>query len=193
MAPETQQAIELAAQNRPDIASLRRQIEKAQAEIRVQKTTAYPSLTPAVGYTDQYQTSQGSPDAQSMSVSLVASVPLFDRNQGNIHKAQSTATQAVLNLQAQLVQLHAEIAQAVAEFDSAKEDATLVGPEQLRTARSVRDRTEAGFKAGGKTLLEVIDAETAYRDTHRTYILSQSAYWHTLHRLNAAIGKQVLR
>jgi cobalt-zinc-cadmium efflux system outer membrane protein len=191
--PQTQQAIELAAQNRPDIASLRRQIEKAQAEIRVQKTTAYPSLTPAVGYTDQYQTSQGSPDAQSMSVSLVASVPLFDRNQGNIHKAQSTATQAVLNLQAQLVQLHAEIAQAVAEFDSAKEDATLVGPEQLRTARSVRDRTEAGFKAGGKTLLEVIDAETAYRDTHRTYILSQSAYWHTLHRLNAAIGKQVLR
>jgi cobalt-zinc-cadmium efflux system outer membrane protein len=118
---------------------------------------------------------------------------LFDRNQGNIHKAQSVATQAALNLQAQLAQLHAEIKQAVAEFESAKDDAISIGPEQLKTARTVRDRTEAGFRAGGKTLLEVIDAENAYRDTHRSYILAQSTYWHTLHRLNAAIGKQVLR
>jgi cobalt-zinc-cadmium efflux system outer membrane protein len=191
--PQTEEAIWMAEQNRPDIASLRRQIEKAQGDIRVQKSIAYPSITPSAGYTDQYQSSQGSPDAQSMSVSIVATVPLFDRNQGNIHKAQSTATQAALNLQAQLAQLHAEIKQAVAEFESAKDDATSTGPEQFRTARSVRDRTEAGYRAGGKTLLEVIDAETAYRDTHRTYILAQSSYWHTLHRLNAAIGKQVLR
>jgi len=191
--PEAQEAISLAEQNRPDIASLRQQIEKAQADIRVERTNAYPAITPSVGYTDQYQTSQGSPDAQSMSVSLVAAVPLFDRNQGNLHKAQSVATQAALNLEAQLAQLHAEIKQAVAEFESAKDDATSTGPEQLRTARSVRDRTEAGFRAGGKTLLEVIDAENAYRDTHRTYVLAQSSYWHALHRLNAAIGKQVLR
>jgi cobalt-zinc-cadmium efflux system outer membrane protein len=191
--PETREAIALAEQSRPDIASLRRQIEKAQADIRVEQTKAYPAITPSAGYTDQYQSSQGSPDAQSMSVSIVATVPLFDRNQGNIHKAQSAATQAALNLDAQLAQLHAEIKQAVAEFESAKDDAISTGPEQLKTARSVRDRTEAGFRAGGKTLLEVIDAETAYRDTHRTHILAQSAYWHTLHRLNAAVGKQILR
>ncbi len=191
--PETQEAIALAEENRPDIASLRRQIEKAQADIRVQQTNAYPAITPSAGYTEQYQTDNGVPNAPAMSVSIVAAVPLFDRNQGNIHKAQSVATQAALNLQAQLAQLHAEIKQAVAEFESAKDDATSTGPEQFRTARSVRDRTEAGFRAGGKTLLEVIDAENAYRDTHRSYILAQSAYWHTLHRLNAAIGKQVLR
>ena len=191
--PEPREAIAMAEENRPDIASLRRQIEKAQADLRVERTKAYPAITPSAGYTDQYQSSQGAPDAQSLSVSIVAAVPLFDRNQGNIHKAQSVATQAALNLQAQLAQLHAEIAQAVAEFESAKDDATSTGPEQLRTARSVRDRTEAGFRAGGKTLLEVIDAENAYRDTHRLYILAQSNYWHTLHRLNAAIGKQVLR
>ena len=128
-----------------------------------------------------------------MSVSLVAAVPLFDRNQGNIHKAQFVATQAALNLEAQLAQLHAEIKEDVAEFESAKDDAISTGPEQLRAARSVRDRTEAGFRAGGKTLLEVIDAENAYRDTRRSYIMAQSSYWHALHRLNAAVGKQVLR
>ncbi len=191
--PEAQEAIALAEENRPDIASLRRQIEKAQADIRVERTKAYPAITPSAGYTDQYQSSQGSPDAQSMSVSIVAGLPLFDRNQGNIHKAQSAATQAALNLQARLVQLHAEIQQAVAEFGSAKADATAIGPQQLRTARSVRDRTEAGFRAGGKTLLEVIDAENAYRDARRSYIMAQSTYWHALHRLNAAIGRQVLR
>ena len=120
-------------------------------------------------------------------------VPLFDRNQGNINKAQSLLAQTCYNLQAQMIQLRAEIEQAVAEFQAARVDVTAVGPEQLQTARSVRDRTEAAYQAGGKTLLEVIDAERAYRDTNRTYILGQSTYWHSLHQLNAALGKQVLR
>ena len=110
------------------------------------------------------------------------SVPIFDRNQGNIAKAQSVLAQSCFNLQAQLVQAEADIEQAVGEFQDAEEQAVLIGPQQLAAARSVRDRTVTAYKLGGKTLLDVLDAERAYRDTHRTYILGQSAYWHALHR-----------
>jgi len=121
------------------------------------------------------------------------SVPLFDRNQGNIAKAESVLAQSCFNLQAQLVQTEADIEQAVAEFQAAYIDVTTIGKEQLLAAQSVRDRTVAAFRLGGKTLLEVIDAERAYRDTYRTYIMGQSGYWHALYRLNAAVGQQVLR
>ena len=187
------EAVTIAEQNRPDIISLRRQIAKARTDIRVERTKAWPTVAPALGYQYQYQEPNGAPDASSYTAQMSVSVPLFDRNQGNISKAESVLAQSCFNLQAQLVQTEADIQQAVAEFQAAHTDVTSIGSEQLRAARSVRDRTEAAFQLGGKTLLEVIDAERAYRDTYRSYIVSQSGYWHALCRLNASVGQQVLR
>jgi cobalt-zinc-cadmium efflux system outer membrane protein len=186
-------AIALAERNRPDIISLRRQIDKAQSGIMVEETKARAQLTPSLGYQYQWQTEIGVPDAPAYTAQMGISVPVFDRNQGNIAKAKSTLAQAHYNLQAQLVQTEADVEQAVGEFQAARENATLIGPAQLAAARSVRDRTVNAYGLGGKKLLDVLDAERAYRDTHRTYILNQSAYWHSLYRLNAALGQQVLQ
>jgi cobalt-zinc-cadmium efflux system outer membrane protein len=190
---ETAEALAVAEENRPDLISLRKQIAKACASAQAEHTKAYPSVAPGGGLQYQFQGSEGLPDFPSYNVGVNVSIPLFDRNQGNICKAHSVLAQSKLNLQAQYVQLQADLEQAVAEFRTARLDATSIGPEQLQAAKSVRDRTEAAYKVGGKTLLEVMDAERAYRDTSRTYIMGQSGYWHSLHRLNAAVGKQVLR
>jgi cobalt-zinc-cadmium efflux system outer membrane protein len=187
------EAISLAERNRPDIISLRQQVAKARSAIEVEQTKARAQITPSLGYQYQWQESQGIPDAASYTAQMGVTVPLFDRNQGNIAKAQSVLAQSCYNLQAQLVQTEADVEQAVGEFQAAEENATAIGPAQLAAARSVRDRTLAAYSLGGKTLLDVLDAERAYRDTHRTYILSQSAYWHSLYRLNAAVGQQVMQ
>jgi cobalt-zinc-cadmium efflux system outer membrane protein len=191
--PSLKEMLVLAGQTRPDIISLRRQIAKAEAAIRSEQTKAWPSLAPSVGYTEQFQHSIGFRDFPSWDVSVNLSLPLFDRNQGNIDKARSTEVQTALTLQSQLNDLRAEVEQAVDAFRIAYANVTTNDPEQLRTAREVRDKIEQSYKAGGKTLLELLDAERAYRDARRTSILGQSTYWHSLHRLNAAVGKQVLR
>jgi cobalt-zinc-cadmium efflux system outer membrane protein len=191
--PSAAEAVTLAEQNRPDIISLRTQVAKARSAIRVEKTKAFPSVTPSFGTQEQYQESQGSPNALGYTATLSVTMPLFDRNQGNVRKAESALAQSSFDLQAQLVQAHAEIEQAVAEFQAARADVVAIGPEQLQAARSVRDRTESAYRVGGKTLLELIDAERAYCETHCTYITAQSNYWHALYRLNAAIGKEVLK
>jgi cobalt-zinc-cadmium efflux system outer membrane protein len=192
-APPLQDALALAEQARPDIISLRRQIAKAEAAVHAEQTKGCPTLTPTLALSEQFQHSLGVPDMPTWDVSANLSLPLFDRNQGNVAKARSTQVQTALTLRAQLNDLRAEVEQTVDAFRAAYANVTANDPEQLRTARSVRDRIEQGFKAGGKTLLEVLDAERAYRDANRTYILGQSSYWHSLHRLNAAVGKQVLR
>ena len=187
------EAVAVAEQNRPDIISLRRQIAKARSSIEWERTKARPAVSPSWGYQYQWQEANGVADAPSYTAQMNVSVPIFDRNQGNIAKAESVLAQTCFNLQAQLVQAEANIEQAVGEFQAARTNALSIGPQQLAAARSVRDRTMAAYKLGGKTLLEVLDAQRAYRDTHRTYILGQSAYWHALHKLNAAVGEQILQ
>ena len=47
------------------------------------------SITPSAGYTRQYQEKTiGFPDASSWDVSVVMTLPIFDRNQGNVRKAR---------------------------------------------------------------------------------------------------------
>ncbi len=121
------------------------------------------------------------------------SVPLFDRNQGNIAKAESVQRQTSLNLRAQLVDLRSEVEQAVKAYQTAYVTVTTDDPAHLKAAENVRDKIRAAYELGGRPLIEVLDAQRAYRDTYRLYITGRSGYWHALHRLNAAIGKQVLR
>jgi cobalt-zinc-cadmium efflux system outer membrane protein len=185
-------AFALAEQYRPDIISVQRQIAKAEADIRTEMRKAYPTVTPAVALSRQYQRALGNPDAPSYDVYLNMSVPLFDRNQGNIKKANAVLAQNHYLLRGQLNDLRSEIQQAVQDFKVAHTNVTSDDPKQLEAARKVRDGIEKAYKLGGRPLLEVLDAERAYRDTYKLYITSQSSYWHSLHRLNAAIGKQVL-
>lgn len=187
-------ALQWAAENRPDLASLREQLAKANADIKWEETKAYPAITPSVGYTRQFQQQAiGYPDADSWMAGVSVSVPLFDRNQGNIGKAKSVYNQTQLNLQAQLVDLRAEIDQAVQTFASAYQFLTSDDPGQLEAAKNVRDKITQAYELGGKTLIEVLDAQRAYLETYRVHISGRSSYWHSLYQLNAAMGKEIVR
>jgi cobalt-zinc-cadmium efflux system outer membrane protein len=116
---------------------------------------------------------------------------LFDRNQGNRAKAQSVAAQNSCNLQAGVVDLRAEIEEAVRNFATAYQTAKSVAQEQVRLAAEVRDSITRAYNAGGRPLIDVLDAQRSFRDTYRLYISSRADYWRALYKYNAAIGKQV--
>src|SRR5439155_25803334 len=133
----------VAEQERPDLISLRWQVNKADADIRVERTRGFPTVTPSFTFTRQFQEKAiGFPDASSYGVTLNMSLPVFDRNQGNVVKAQATQAQTYYNLLTQLVSLRAEIEQAVQEFRAAYVNVTSDDPKQLKLAQSVRDRIE---------------------------------------------------
>jgi cobalt-zinc-cadmium efflux system outer membrane protein len=192
LAPETVFAV--AEENRPDIIALRKQVAQAEATVELEERNAYPVVTPKIGYTRQFQEKAiGYPDANSWGVGVDMTVPLFDRNQGNINKAKSAKVQSEHTLNAQLVALRAEIDQALKAYESAYQVLTTDDPGQLEAARNVRDKIRTAYELGGKTLMEVLDAQRTYRETYRLYIAGRSNYWHSLYALNAALGKQVVR
>jgi cobalt-zinc-cadmium efflux system outer membrane protein len=185
-----EEALAEAERNRPDIISLRLQIDKATRDVHTAKTQAYPSVTPRIGYVRQFQQKAiGFPDADSYEFSVDVSLPIFDRNQGNIAKARSVLAQNSFNLESSLVDLRAEIVQVVEEFRTAYINAGAVSEEQVKLAKSVRDAYEKVL-GGGHTLLEFLDAERSYRDTYRTYINNRANYWRSLYRYSSAIGKK---
>ncbi len=186
-----EEAFALAQENRPDIQSLRLQVSKAQADTVVERRKAFPQITPQFGYTHQYQSSIGFPDFDSWDVTLNATLPLFDRNQGNRAKAQSVVAQKSSNLQAALADLWAEIEEAVQNFGTAYQKAKSVAQEQVKLATEVRDSITKAYDAGGRPLTDVLDSQRSYRETYRLYISSRASYWRAVYKYNSVIGKQV--
>jgi cobalt-zinc-cadmium efflux system outer membrane protein len=185
------EAVVIAERERPDINSLRWQVVKAGSNIDVQELAAKPQIAPSVGYTRQYQEKAiGFPDANSFSVGLTATLPIFDRNQGNIYKAMSQQRQAQYQLSSAMLELRAEVEQAVAELRVAEENAKSVAEEQLGLAQKVRDSITAAYQEGGRPLIDVLDAQRNFRETNRLFFATRAAYWRALYRYYAAIGRQ---
>ena len=137
---ELEKAYALAQENRPVIQSLRRQVDKARADIVVEERKKWPQITPGIGYSRQFQeVALGAPDADSWQATVTITLPLSDRNQGNRRKAQSIAAQNSYLLESALVDLRAEITQAHVDFLTAYRNTQAIGQEQMKTAQAVLD------------------------------------------------------
>jgi cobalt-zinc-cadmium efflux system outer membrane protein len=191
--PSAEEAYALAVEERPDLAALRLRVQQAEANQLVEQRKAWPDVTPFLGYTRQFQRrAMAMPDASSFGFGLEASLPLFDRNQGNRLKAQSLTAQSQYQLQAGLVELRAEIEQAAQEVRTAAANARTVAEEQLKLAAEVRDSIAKAYEAGGRPLLDVLDAQRNYRDTYRLFITSRAALARAIAQFNAAVNRRLL-
>ncbi|MDW8247964.1 MAG: TolC family protein [Myxococcales bacterium] len=182
-----------AEESRPDLLAARRKIRKAQMDLSTERARGYPELTVSAGVTRQFQARAiGMPDVSAWGVALETTLPIFDRNQGGVARAEAVRRQSEAELAATILEAYAEIAQAHQEYSLAYTLMTSDDVETLRAASNARDKIQESYKLGGRTLIEVLDAQEAYRQTVRLIIEARANYWRALHLLNAAVGKRVL-
>src|SRR5262249_10748501 len=179
-------------QARPDTPAGRRAGARPPGGLQLAGRSAWPELTPRFGVTRQYQESLGYPDVSSWGIGLDVTIPLFDRNQGGIARATSARTQGELELRAALLALRPEIEQAATEYSVAREAPLTEDPAQLEAAGRVRERVRKAYEIGGRPLLEVLDAERVFREAARQVASGRAAFWRAVHRLNAAVGREVV-
>jgi len=183
-----EEAFATAQQNRPDIRALRMELGKAKADVHAENSNAYPEVTMFAGVGREYQTMIGDDDYKKWGIGLTVAVPLFDRNQGNKAKARSALAQSNHRYQAGIVDLRAEIVEADRNFRTAHKQTHTFATEEVRLAKEVRDIMVEGFKAGGRPLIDVLDAERSYRETVRLFITSRAGYWRALYIYNSVVG-----
>jgi cobalt-zinc-cadmium efflux system outer membrane protein len=188
--PKLADAVALAEANRPDLASSRRSIDQAGAVIEVERRKAKPvfSVQPGWQYQDQVHVN-GFPNGSLLAVGVTTTLPLTDRNQGNIHKARAVLAERQLGYQGDRADALADVEAAVASYADAVEHLTLYNtPATLKAAKELRKNSEAAYRAGNVPLVTVLDDYKAYRDRLGHVIEFESTYWRTLNRLNAAVG-----
>ncbi|MFN9945334.1 MAG: TolC family protein [Planctomycetota bacterium] len=174
---------------RPDVEAARRELAQARQALGREVANAWPWLRGNVGVARQRQrTAIGVPDADSWGAGLEFALPLFDRNQGNILRAQSAVRQAQLRLDAVRADAAAAVAAAHAEHDAACAADALLAEVARGPAEAARTAIEAEFAAGNRTLLEVLDARAACRDVARSAAAASAERLRTHRRLAAACG-----
>jgi len=116
-------------------------------------------------------------------------LPICDRNQGNIRKARAQASEAHYTYLVDRADALAEVETAVINYEDAVEHLTQFNsPATLKAAHDLRKSMEAAFRAGERKLIDLLLAHKAYRDRLAHTIEFQNDYWRNLNRLNMAVG-----
>jgi outer membrane protein, heavy metal efflux system len=183
-------AVALAQVHRPDLLSARRAIDQSNAVLEHERRKGKPqvAIQPGWSYYNQHFMN-GERNGSMFDIGVSTSLPLTDRNQGNILKAQAAEQERQLIYQADRAEALAEVEARVATYGDAVEHLTQFNTaETLNAARELRKNIEAAYRAGDRKLVELLDAHHAYRSRLAHVIEFESDYWRALNKLNMAVG-----
>jgi len=188
--PNLAEALTLAEAHRPDLHAARMAIAHAEAATSLERRRAKPQVAVQPGWSYQFQRPiNGFPNGSMLDIGLSVTLPITDRNQGNIRRAELQARERAFTYEADRADILAEVEIVIAAYDDAVEDVTENNdPATLRDALELHAKIEAEFRAGNRKLVEVLDAHRAYRDRVARVVEFEATYWRMLNRLNAAVG-----
>jgi cobalt-zinc-cadmium efflux system outer membrane protein len=188
--PRLEEALALAETHRPDLISGRRAIDQANSVVEHERRKAKPqvAIQPGWSYYNQHFMN-GERNGSMFDIGISTTLPLTDRNQGNIRKAHAQVIERQLTYEGDRADALADVEASVASYADAVEHLTQFNtPETLRAAYDLRNNMEAAYRAGDRKLIELLDAQKAYVDRLGHIIEFESFYWRSLNKLNAAVG-----
>jgi cobalt-zinc-cadmium efflux system outer membrane protein len=188
--PKLAEVVTLAEANRPDLISDRKAIDQAHAAWVLERRKAKPIVSIQPGWSYQDQANQSiSHNGSMFDIGIFTTLPITDRNQGNIHKAQAQIIQRQFTYHGDRADALAEVEAARATYDDAVEHLTQFNTsETLKAAYELRRNMDAAYRAGTRKLIELLDAHKAYQSRLAHIIEFESTYWRALNQLNATVG-----
>jgi outer membrane protein, heavy metal efflux system len=179
---------ETAKNTRPDLLAARHEQARTAADLKLQIAEGKVDYTLGAEYRRQ-QGVNGRGNLLGLFVSVP--LPIFNRNQGEIARAEAEGEKAVRSVTALETDLAGEVASAYEDFDSTRQLLTEIERDLLKPTADARAGTTYMYQAGATSLLDVLDAQRAYNDTMDTYYSAQAAYRRALARLTLVVGKDV--
>ena len=125
-------------------------------------------------------------------VSAGIDLPIHDRNQGNIAKAQVGVRQATESELAARYLVLTDVVNAYYGWQSSEKVVKLYESGYLDQAKQSLDISRYVFQRGAGSLLDLLDAERTYRDTELGYRQALADYMTSVAQLNFAVGRQVI-
>lgn len=181
---------ELTAQlsERPDIKATQAFTKASEANIRLQKALAFPEVSVkgiydrAGNFCDNY-----------FAIGLNVSVPLFNRNQGNIKAARLSAlqnstreTQAKLQAENELYTSYSSLERAIQLYRSSNY-------ELERDFNTIMEGVNTNFQKRNISLLELIDYYQVYKETCLQLYNTRKNVFTSAEEVNMSVGQNIFK
>jgi cobalt-zinc-cadmium efflux system outer membrane protein len=188
-----EELVKRAVTKRPDLIAYKYALRRAQADLKLAKANGYPDAYILYQpYTFQNNTYLGVPSAYSWTLGATLTIPLYNRNQGNVTRAKINIAQTELQVASAERVVQNDVLTAVNELEQSLVAVSEFRAEIIPTSRSVRDAAFRRFTGGQTSALEFLTAQQDFNDQVRAYKDAMVRHRQAILDLNTAVGERVL-
>lgn len=192
-APTTDELVSLALRYRPDLIAHRLGVERARADVAQERaerfSDAYLLYSP---FLYQNNSATGQQSATSWGAGVFASAPIFNRNQGNLRRADLNVAQSQSQVAALERRVVFEVRQAAADLSNTAADLDGLQHLTLPAVRRKRERARALLTAGRMDIAEYLEVLRDTAPLLRYYDDAVERHRRHMLRLNTVVGRRVL-
>ena len=170
---------------RPDLRAAQQSVTAAQSQFELAKAQGKKDVTGQVNYTHVSA-------ANTASIFGQIQIPIFDRNQGEIARANYAITQAQQQEQSTANQVLTDVRDAYESVQSNNQVIQLYQSGYLDEAKQDLDISEYAYRRGAASLLDFLDAERSYRAAELGYRQALASYLTAIEQLRQAVGSRSL-
>jgi len=191
--PDVDELTAIALKCRPDVLAARLGINRAGAEVNLQRANRFDDVYLFYDpITIQDNSPFNNPSASSWAVGLTFSLPIFNRNQGNIARAESNLTQTKLELSSVERRAMADVRLAEREYRRSREALEQIEKSILPRAQDAVRRKTAQLSAGtinADDYQDHLDSAAEVMQSHRDALIRHRR---AMLDLNTAVGLRLL-
>ena len=178
-----QKALRTAQRQRPELRRRRSEVDAQKAARQAARREAWPDPSLTAGYKRQSDGFEG------VFLGVGIPLPLFDRNRGAAEaesaRLETARTQKALARR----EIRNEVRRAHDAYASARRQFQLVGGDLLTGGDDLLRIAQASYDEGEMSLVELLDAASAYRDARLKTIDLRKALWTRYFTLRRAMGR----
>ncbi|MBS1902130.1 MAG: TolC family protein [Bacteroidetes bacterium] len=182
--PSIDSIVSIAAESRSDIRVLLAAEQAAQAQIAVAKSLASIDLSVSLDAMRQQEVT-------FWGASISFPLPIFDRHQGDIQRAEAMSAEAKAQTEAALLQLRADIRGAMLDVEAKRESLRRLGTSILEKSKLVRSSVEYAYRRGSTSLVDFLDVARTENELRELYVDALAAYAKSLINLDYVTGKDL--
>ena len=176
----------LALARRPDLVERAAAARQALGQASVARREAFPNLALRAS-SEQLEGGEG----RALRPGIGITLPVFNRNQGEVEARRAEARQAQLERAALVVGVRSDVATAVTTYETAAAETSVLERTVLAPARENRRLLEIAYRAGKVGLPELLLIRNQVMDAELEYWEAWLAAHEALADLDAATGRNV--
>jgi cobalt-zinc-cadmium efflux system outer membrane protein len=180
-----------ALDTRPDLRAALETIQQSQTNHKLAIANGSTDPTFSGWYT--YNSSNNNPNAiQTLGLSVNVPLRIFDRNQGEKQRTQIDIGKSQQTSEATRAQVFSDVDSAYAQIESNVELLKPFKAKYKDQSTRVRDTVTYSYEHGGASLIDMLSAQSDYRQLQLTYLQLIGSYLNAAGQLNLAVGREVI-